>query len=130
MTKIILALLVSIHGIESSYSKDRRMGTAGPLQVTSVCLRDTNRICRESGSSVRFTPTDRMSLAKSEEIALVYLSYWGPRCAMRYGKPMDSELLARLWHRGPSKKMYDAKGDAYWAKVRKEIESRKASVMQ
>lgn len=84
-----------------------------------------NRICRLSGSSVRFTPADRASLAKSEEIALVYLSYWGPRCASRYKKPLDAELLARLWHRGPSRKMYDTKGDAYWAKARKEINSRK-----
>ena len=125
MTKLILALLVSIHGIESSYSKDPRMGSAGPLQITTVCLRDTNRICRLSGSSIRFAPADRMSLATSEEIALVYLSYWGPRCAARYRKPLDAELLARLWHRGPSQKMYDAKGDAYWAKVNKEINSRK-----
>lgn len=125
MTKLILALLVSIHGIESSYSKDPKMGPGGPLQITTVCLRDTNRICRQSGSSVRFTPADRASLAKSKEIALVYLSYWGPRCAARYRKPLDAELLARLWHRGPSRKMYDAKGDAYWAKVRREIKLRK-----
>lgn len=124
MTKLILTLLCAIHGVESSYSRNQRMGDDGPLQITSVCLKDVNRICRKNGCKIRFKPEDRKDLGKSREIALVYLSYWGPLCAEKYGKPMDEELLARLWHRGPTR-MYDEYGNRYWENVKKELNALK-----
>jgi len=106
----ILSLLVAIRAVESTSGLDPRAG-GNDLQITPVCVRDVNRIYGTS-----YTMADAMDRRRSEEIAVLYLSYWGPRCSPN----PDAETFARIWHRGPSK-WRDAKGTRYWNKVRRHI---------
>ena len=110
MKPLILALLTAIRAVESTNGLDPNAG-GNDLQITPICVRDVNRIYGTS-----YTMEDVTDRRRSEEIAVLYLSYWGPRC-----KPNpDEEALARIWNRGPSK-WKDAKGKAYWNKVRRHI---------
>ena len=110
----ILTLLVAIRAVESSSGIDPKAG-GNDLQITPICIRDVNRIY---GTGYRMPDaTDRR---RSEEIAVLYLSYWGAKCS---ANPTE-ETYARIWHRGPSK-WKDAKGAAYWCKVKRHIEKQR-----
>lgn len=106
----ILSLLVAIRAVESTNGLDPR-AEGNDLQITPICVRDVNRIYGTS-----YTMSDVTDRRRSEEIAVLYLSYWGPRCKSN----PDAETFARIWHRGPLK-WRDRKGKQYWLKVRKHI---------
>lgn len=110
MNSVILSLLIAIRAVESTGGSDPR-ACGNDLQITPVCIMDVNRIYGTS-----YTMEDVTDRRRSEEIAVLYLSYWGPR---KSSNP-DEETFARIWHRGPSK-WRDEKGDAYWRKVRRHI---------
>lgn len=110
MKEMILALLVALRAVESANGTDPRAG-GNDLQITPVCVADVNRIYGTS-----YTMDDVKNKRRSEEIAVLYLSYWGPRCK----NSPDEETFARIWNRGPSK-WKDEKGRKYWKKVRRKI---------
>lgn len=110
MKETILALLVALRAVESANGVDPRAG-GNELQITPICVRDVNRIYGTS-----YTMADVRDRRRSEEIAVLYLSYWGPRC----GRSPDAETFARIWNRGPSRWM-DGKGALYWKKVRRKM---------
>jgi len=114
MKETILALLVAIRAVESANGLDPKAG-GNDLQITPVCIRDVNRIY---GTSYRMQ--DVRDRRRSEEIAVLYLSYWAPR---KSGSPTE-EVYARIWHRGPSK-WRDRKGSEYWRKVKSKMNKRK-----
>ena len=110
MKTAILAILVAIRAVESTNGLDpRAMGH--DLQITPICVKDVNRIY-----GTLYTMRDVYDKRRSEEIAVLYLSYWGPRCSPN----PDAETFARIWNRGPSK-WRDAKGTSYWKKVRRHM---------
>ena len=111
MNALILALLVAIRAVESSSGLDPRAG-GNDLQITPVCVRDVNRIY-----GTNYSMADVTDRRRSEEIAILYLSYWGPKFTPN-GQETTPEILARIWHRGP-RNWRDAKGAAYWRKVRR-----------
>lgn len=110
----ILSLLVAIRAVESTNGLDPRAG-GNDLQITPICVRDVNRIYGTS-----YTMSDVTDRRRSEEIAVLYLSYWGPKCK----ENPDAETFARIWNRGP-RKWKDRNGKQYWQKVRKHIKQRK-----
>ena len=110
MKETILALLVALRAVESANGTDLRAG-GNDLQITPVCVADVNRIYGTS-----YTIEDTKDRRRSEEIAVLYLSYWWPRCK----NDPDAETFARIWNRGPSK-WKDVKGRKYWKKVRRKI---------
>ena len=111
MKTAILAMLVALRAVESTNGTDPRAG-GNDLQITPICVRDVNRIY-----GTAYTMKDVTDRRRSEEIAVLYLSYWGPKCAAR----PDAETFARIWHRGP-RKWKDAVGTAYWNKVKKHMQ--------
>lgn len=114
MKELILVLLTAIRAVESSNGLDPR-ANGNDLQITPICVRDVNRIYGTS-----YTLKDVTDRRRSEEIAILYLSYWGPRTSAR----PTQETLARIWHRGPTQ-WKDAKGSAYWSKVRRQLKGKK-----
>jgi len=114
MSSAILALLVALRAVESTNGIDPRAG-GNELQITPICVRDVNRI---HGTS--YTMDDVTDRRRSEEIAVLYLLYWGPKCNTH----PNAETFARIWHRGPSK-WRDAKGSVYWNKVKRNLKERK-----
>ena len=118
MKSAILALLVAIRAVESASGLDPRAG-GNDLQITPVCVQDVNRIY-----GTTYTMRDVTDRRRSEEIAILYLSYWGPRCT-RNGTSPTPETFARIWHRGPSR-WRDAQGAAYWRKVKRATAKRRA----
>ncbi len=108
----LLALLVALRAVESTSGLDPRAG-GNDLQITPVCVRDVNRVY-----GTRYTMADVGDRRRAEEIAVLYLSHWGPRCAP--GGVPTAEIYARIWHRGP-RNWRDAKGAAYWRKVRRHM---------
>lgn len=115
MKSIILPLLVSLHMVESSNgltSKNR-------LQIRDICVEDVNRIYGTS-----YTMRDAYNIIKSEEIALLYLYYWGRQYFKKTGKEPTHEVFARMWNGGPNgwKKYSTLK---YWNKVKKELNKTK-----
>ena len=110
MKELILGLLVAIRAVESSSGMDPN-AHGNDLQITPICVRDVNRIY-----GTTYTMADVKDRRRSEEIAVLYLSYWGPR---KSANP-TSETFARIWNRGP-KNWRDSKGTAYWRKVRRHL---------
>lgn len=110
MKEVILAMLVALRAVESTNGSDPRAG-GNDLQITPICVADVNRIYGTS-----YTMNDVKDRRRSEEIAVLYLSYWGPRCK----RNPDEETFARIWNRGPSK-WRDSKGKTYWNKVRRKM---------
>ena len=113
MKSTILALILAIRAVESANGLDPR-ANGNDLQITPICVADVNRIY-----GTRYTMRDVRDRRRSEEIAVLYLSYWGPRCS---ASP-DAETFSRIWHRGPSK-WKDAMGKAYWKKVERNMSGR------
>lgn len=107
MKETVLAILMALRAVESTSGLDPR-ANGNDLQITPICVQDVNRIYHTT-----YTMDDVNDRRRSEEIAVLYLTYWGPRCS---AKP-NEETFARIWHRGP-KKWRDAKGAAYWRKVK------------
>lgn len=110
MKSTLLALILALRAVESTNGLDPR-ANGNDLQITPICVSDVNRIY-----GTRYTMRDVTDRRRSEEIAVLYLSYWGPRCSAN----PDAETYARIWHRGPSR-WRDAKGKAYWLKVRRNM---------
>ena len=106
MKSTILALLVALRAVESASGADPR-ANGNDLQITPICVRDVNRIY-----GTAYTMGDVKDRRRAEEIAVLYLSYWGPKCAT----DPSAEVFARIWHRGPSK-WRDEQGARYWRKV-------------
>ena len=111
MKETILAILMSLRAVESTSGIDPR-ANGNDLQIKPICVRDVNRVYHTS-----YTMDDVTDRRRSEEIAVLYLSYWGPRCT---ANPTE-ETFACIWHRGPSK-WRDAKGAAYWRKVKRNLQ--------
>jgi len=103
----ILTLLIAINAVESSNG----LTAKNQLQIRDICVQDVNRIYGTS-----YTMHDAYNLEKSKEIAILYLSYWGPKAK---NNP-DYETLSRIWNGGPNghKKKSTLK---YWKKVKKEL---------
>lgn len=110
MKETILAILMALRAVESTSGLDPR-ANGNDLQITPICVQDVNRIYRTT-----YTIEDVKDRRRSEEIAVLYLTYWGPRCS---ANPTE-ETFARIWHRGP-KKWRDAKGAAYWSRVKRHL---------
>lgn len=103
----LLELIKAIRAVESSNGVTSR----NELQITPICIRDVNRLY-----GTHYSVADVLDKAKSEEIALLYLSYWADKAAM----PKTAELYARIWNGGPNgwKKPSTL---SYWHKVRKHL---------
>lgn len=107
--------LDSIIQVESSGRDNAiaRDGSAGPLQIKPVLVKDINRRLRIIGDTTRFTMSDRFSREKAIEMFWAYQRL--------YGSENDSfEKMARRWNggpRGPKKK----RTEAYWKKVNRTL---------
>ena len=103
----LLELIKAIRAVESSNGVTSR----NELQITPICIADVNRLYR-----THYTFADALDRVKSEEIAVLYLSYWSNKAAV----PKTAELYARIWNGGPNgwKKQSTL---SYWHKVRKHL---------
>lgn len=93
-----------------------RDGSAGPLQIKAVLVKDVNRILAHRGDTLRFKLKDRFNREKAIQMFWIYQSF--------YGNESDSyEVMARRWNGGPNgpKKKATIK---YWKKVNREFSSR------
>lgn len=104
---------VESRGRDHAVSRD---GSAGPLQIKAVLVKDVNRILAHRGDTLRFKLTDRFDREKAIQMFWIYQSF--------YGKETDSyETMARRWNggpKGPSKKSTKK----YWKKVNREFTMR------
>lgn len=103
----ILELLLAIRAVESANGTLSK----NELQITKICIDDVNRLYGTS-----YTMLDALDKRRSEEIAVLYLSYW----AWKSKQPLTAELCARIWNGGPNgwKKQCTVK---YWHKVKREL---------
>jgi len=108
---MMLVLLVALHSVESSNGKT----SLNSLQIREICIMDVNRIYGTS-----YTMHDVYNKKTSEEIALLYLSYWGREYTKETKKIPSYEQYARMWNGGPDgwKKQSTLK---YWKKVQKQV---------
>ena len=63
----ILELLLAIRAVESANG----LTSKNELQITQICIDDVNRIY-----GTGYTMLDAFDKRRSEEIAVLYLSYW------------------------------------------------------
>lgn len=90
-----------------------RDGSAGPLQIKAVLVKDVNRILAHRGEDLRFKLTDRFNRDKAVQMFWIYQSF--------YGKENDSfEAMARRWNGGP-KGHLKSSTKKYWKKVNKQL---------
>ena len=95
-------------GNDKSIAKD---GSAGPLQIKPVLVKDVNRILRRRGDRSLFTLADRFDRKKAIDMFWIYQNY--------YGSESDSfEVMARRWNGGPAGPR-SKKTKKYWQKVHK-----------
>jgi hypothetical protein len=111
MKTAMLILIVALRGVESSNG----LTSANQLQIQDICVQDVNRIY-----GTLYTAQDVYDYKKSREIAELYLTYWGEAYRRKTGRPVDYEVLARIWNGGPNgwKKPSTLN---YWKKVRRGI---------
>lgn len=112
MTLAMIPLITALAMVES----DNGRTSANVLQITPVCVRDVNRICRAHGCDWSYKLADRENFDKSRAMAIIYLTYWGNRYAEATGKQPTAEVYARIWNGGPNgwKKPQTLR---YWHKV-------------
>ena len=122
MTTCLIVLIAALRAVESANGADPRCG-GNELQITRICVQDANRIAALSGSAVRWTWADRLDIHRSEELAVVYLSYWGSVYTRRTGRIPTAETYARIWNGGPDgwRKPTTA---AYWRKFSVNFETK------
>ena len=122
MTTCLIVLISALRAVESSNGADPRC-EGNELQITRICVQDTNRIAALAGSAVRWTWADRLTPRRSEELAVAYLSYWGAVYTRRTGRIPTAETYARIWSGGPDgwRKPTTA---AYWRKVKAKLETK------
>lgn len=104
---------VESRGRDNALARD---GSAGPLQIKAVLVKDVNRILAHRGDTLRFNMKDRFDREKAIQMFWIYQSF--------YGKETDSyEIMARRWNGGPNghRKKATIK---YWKKVNKQFSSR------
>lgn len=104
---------VESKGRDNALARD---GSAGPLQIKAVLVKDVNRILARRGDTLRFNLKDRFDREKAIQMFWIYQSF--------YGNKSDSyETMARRWNGGPNgpKKKATIK---YWKKVNKQFTSR------
>jgi hypothetical protein len=95
-------------GRDNAVSRD---GSAGPLQIKAVLVKDVNRILAHRGDTLRFKMKDRFDRDKAIQMFWIYQSF--------YGKQGDSfETMARRWNGGPNGPSKKATRK-YWKKVNK-----------
>ena len=109
----LLELILAIRAVESANG----LLSNNELQITQICVDDVNRLY-----GTYYTMCDAFDKRRSEEIAVLYLSYW----AWKSKQPMTAELYARIWNGGPNgwKKQCTLK---YWHKVKRELEKLKTA---
>lgn len=111
MKSLFLILLIALHSVESSNGKT----SLNRLQIREICLLDVNRIY-----GTDYTMYDVYDKTKSEEIALLYLTYWGKEYTKQTGKNPSYEQYARIWNGGPDG-WKNPKTVNYWHKIRKQV---------
>ena len=122
MTTCLIVLISALRAVESANGADPSCG-GNELQITRICVQDANRIAALSGSAVQWTWADRLDIHRSEELAVVYLSYWGAVYTRRTGRIPTAETYARIWNGGPDgwRKPTTA---AYWRKAKEKFETK------
>jgi len=104
---------VESRGRDNALSRD---GSAGPLQIKAVLVKDVNRILARRGDTLRFNLKDRFIREKAIQMFWIYQSF--------YGKESDSfETMARRWNGGPGGPSRKATVK-YWKKVNRQFTSR------
>lgn len=99
---------VESRGRDNAKSRD---GSAGPMQIKPVLVKDINRILSHRGDSIRFSMQDRFNRDKSIQMFWIYQSF--------YGNKHDSfETMARRWNGGPMGHVKKST-NKYWKKVNK-----------
>jgi soluble lytic murein transglycosylase-like protein len=101
---------IESRGRNNAVSRD---GSAGPLQIKAVLVKDINRILAHRGDTLRFKMQDRFDRDKAIQMFWIYQSF--------YGKDSDSyEVMARRWNGGPKGHLRSATRK-YWKKVNKQF---------
>jgi soluble lytic murein transglycosylase-like protein len=104
---------VESRGRDNAVSRD---GSAGPLQIKSVLVKDVNRILARRGDTLRFNMKDRFDREKAIQMFWIYQSF--------YGKETDTyETMARRWNGGPNGHKMRATAK-YWKKVNSQFTTR------
>jgi hypothetical protein len=104
---------VESKGRDNAVARD---GSAGPLQIKAVLVKDVNRILARRGDTLRFNMKDRFDREKAIQMFWIYQSF--------YGNENDTyETMARRWNGGPNghRKKATIK---YWKKVNRQFTSR------
>lgn len=104
---------VESRGRDNAISRD---GSAGPLQIKAVLVKDVNRILAHRGDTLRFKLKDRFNREKAIQMFWIYQSF--------YGNETDTyETMARRWNGGPNGHRRKATLK-YWKKVNKQFTSK------
>lgn len=109
------AFVDSIIHVESSGRDNAvaRDGSAGPLQIKAVLVKDVNRILAHRGEDLRFKLSDRFNRDKAIQMFWIYQSF--------YGSSDDSfETMARRWNGGPKGHLKKST-KKYWKKVNRQL---------
>ena len=107
----LLVLITALRLIESSNG----LTSQNQLQIEPICIQDVNRIY-----GTRYTTKDAYDKRRSEEIAILYLDYWGHK---KFKTP-TLENYARIWNGGPNGNNKEST-KKYWLKVKKVLDERK-----
>lgn len=99
MTYSLLMLIFAIHGVESTYWKDPDC-RGNEYQITRLFVDECNRIAKLNHSPLRFTYADRCDRLRSQEMMMVYLSFYGEVYTRHFGHKPDVKFYALVYHLG------------------------------
>lgn len=113
----LISLVASLHAVES----DCGLTSKNEFQIVNrKVVADVNRALELAGEKYRFRWEDRFDYAKSKSMAIIYLTYWGEKYRLRYGKEPTAEVYARMWNGGP-KGYLKRETKKYWYRVRSHL---------
>ena len=126
-------LLNAIAQVESN-GDDSAIGdngkAVGRFQIWKTYVDECNRISNIKKLGKTFTYEDRLNPEKSEEMVIIYLSFWGNQYERKTKQTATLEVLAKIhnghafWNRSksdPKNAKYFRNLERYWNKVKKEL---------
>lgn len=103
-------LITAIGTVESKMDCKAKNGDyVGFLQISTICLKDCNRINREKGNPTRYMSEDRYNMQKSIEMFKIIQNY--------YNKQNDIHYAILLWNEGCAVMKKAKRQTPYYRKV-------------
>lgn len=129
--KNLLDAIVQVESDGNNSAVGDKGKAIGRFQIWKTYVDECNRIIKLKKLGKSFSYEDRLDSKKSEEMVVIYLSFWGDQYERKTGNKATLEVLAKIhnghafWNRSrsnPKNNKYFRNLESYWNKVKKALQ--------